>query len=115
MDKSGKFKDSLSTDIDGMLSLYEASYLGTYGEHVLNHAIEFTEGKLRQSIPLMALQLGRNYSHALELPRHLRMERLEARRFIGEFSRESDQSPYLVELAKLDYNKVQSLHQAELT
>lgn len=25
MDKSGKFKDSLSTDIDGMLSLYEAS------------------------------------------------------------------------------------------
>ncbi|KAF7145077.1 hypothetical protein RHSIM_Rhsim04G0060000 [Rhododendron simsii] len=71
--------------------------------------------KLRQSIPLMAPQLGRNYSHALELPRHLRMERLEARRFIGEFSRESDQSPYLVELAKLDYNQVQSLHQAELT
>ncbi|KAG5551796.1 hypothetical protein RHGRI_010025 [Rhododendron griersonianum] len=115
MDKSGKFKDSMSTDINGMLSLYEASYLGTYGEDVLNHAMEFTEAKLRQSIPLMAPQLGRHYSHALELPRHLRMERLEARRFIGEYGRESDQSPYLVELAKLDYNKVQSLHQAELT
>lgn len=115
MDKTGKFKDSLSADINGMLSLYEASNLGTSGEDLLNHAMEFTETKLRQSIPLMEPQFGRNYSHALELPRHLRMERLEARRFIGEFRRESDQSPYLVELAKLDYNRVQSLHQAELT
>ncbi|KAF7146169.1 hypothetical protein RHSIM_Rhsim04G0058400 [Rhododendron simsii] len=80
-----------------------------------HNGYQMSPTKLRQSIPLMAPQLGRNYSHALELPRHLRMERLEARRFIGEFSRESDQSPYLVELAKLDYNQVQSLHQAELT
>ena len=43
------------------------------------------------------------------------MERLEARRFIEEYSGESDQSSCLLELAKLDYNKVQSLHQAELT
>lgn len=105
----------MSKDINGMLSLYEASYLGTYGEDLLHHAMEFTETQLRQSIPLMGPLLGRRYSHALDLPRHLRMERLEARSFIGEYGRESDQSPYLVELAKFDYNKVQSLHQEELT
>lgn len=115
MDKNGKFKESLSKDINGMLSLYEASYLGTYGEDLLHHAMEYTETQLRQSIPLMGPLLGRHYSLALDLPRHLRMERLEASSFIGEYGRESDQSPYLVELAKFDYNKVQSLHQEELT
>ncbi|GFY99123.1 terpene synthase 21 [Actinidia rufa] len=111
---NGKFKESLSKDTQGMLSLYEASYLGAYGEDILSHAMEFTDARLKQSVPFMEPQLGRRVSQALELPRHLRMERLEASRFIAEFGRECDQSSQLLELAKMDYNKVQSLHQTEL-
>nr|ALL56347.1 geraniol synthase [Camptotheca acuminata] len=112
VDKNGKFKESLREDTQGMLSLYEASYLGANGEDILSQAMEFTETHFKQSIPLMAAvpQL----EQALELPRHLRMARLEARRFIEEYIRESDHSSALLELAKLDYNKVQLLHQSEL-
>ncbi|KAA8531159.1 hypothetical protein F0562_005927 [Nyssa sinensis] len=114
VDKNGKFKESLREDTWGMLSLYEASYLGAKGEDILSQAMEFTETHLKQSIPLMPPQLGRQVQQALELPRHLRMERLEARRFIEEYTRESDHSSALLELAKLDYNQVQLLHQSEL-
>ncbi|XP_059664109.1 monoterpene synthase TPS4, chloroplastic-like [Cornus florida] len=114
VDKNGKFNGSLKNDTWGMLSLYEASYLGGKDEDILSQATEFTETQLRQSIPLMEPQLGRQVSEAIQLPRHLRMVRFEARRFIEQFSRESDQSSALLELAKLDYDQVQSLHQSEL-
>ncbi|CAA6655420.1 unnamed protein product [Spirodela intermedia] len=48
-------------------------------------------------------------NHALELPRHMRIERFEAWRVIQEST-----SP-LLELASLDYNVVQSQLQEELT
>ena len=57
---------------------------------------------------------GKHVLEAIELPRHLRMVRLEARRFIEEYSKNSDRNSYLLELAKLEYNKVQALHQSEL-
>lgn len=50
MDAHGKFKESLAKDIDGLLSLYEASYLGANGEDVLSQAKEFTTTHLRNSI-----------------------------------------------------------------
>ncbi|KAL2474653.1 terpene synthase 02 [Abeliophyllum distichum] len=72
MDKNGKFKDSLSQDTRGLLSLYEASSLGASGEDILSEAIKFAETHLRLSIPSMGQQ---QVTRALELPRHLRMPR----------------------------------------
>eukprot|EP00257_Ricinus_communis_P002243 XP_002513266.2 probable terpene synthase 11 [Ricinus communis] len=115
MNKDGKFKESLRKDVWGLLSLYEASYLGTKDEVELVEAMEFTKTCLEeQSIPLMAHKLSRHVSQALDLPRHLRMPRLEARNYIHEYSLESNNSPPLLELAKLEFNAVQSLHQKEL-
>ncbi|CDP20227.1 unnamed protein product [Coffea canephora] len=115
MDKNGKFKDSLKEDTMGLLSLYEASHVGANGDDLLLEAMEFTEAHLKQSLPSLPTQLARKVSSALELPRHRRMARLEARRYIQEYSEEIGHDPNLLELAKLDYNKVQSLHQMELT
>ncbi|CDP20228.1 unnamed protein product [Coffea canephora] len=115
MDKNGKFKDSLKEDTMGLLSLYEASHLAANGEDILLEAMELTEAHLKQSLPSLPTQLARKVSSALELPRHRRMARLEARRYIQEYSEEIGHDPNLLELAKLDYNKVQSLHQMELT
>ncbi|XP_022008888.1 probable terpene synthase 11 isoform X3 [Helianthus annuus] len=50
----------------------------------------------------------------LKLPRHMRMERLEARRYIEEYGNEDDHNPFVLEFAKYDYNKVQSVFQREL-
>ncbi|KAL9322536.1 hypothetical protein ACSQ67_010589 [Phaseolus vulgaris] len=46
LDKSGNFKESVTRDIWGMLSLYEASYFGAQGEEVLQHAMEFSMAHL---------------------------------------------------------------------
>ncbi|KAM7498239.1 hypothetical protein LguiA_022653 [Lonicera macranthoides] len=114
MGENGKFKESLKEDTIGMLSLYEASYLGANGEDVLLKAMEFTKAHLKEALPQMEHQLGKQVHQSLELPKHLRMARLEARRYIEEYSNESDHNSTLLELAKFDYNKVQSLHQMEL-
>nr|A0A7G5KLV3.1 RecName: Full=Monoterpene synthase TPS4, chloroplastic; AltName: Full=Geraniol synthase TPS4; AltName: Full=Terpene synthase 4; Short=CoTPS4; Flags: Precursor [Cananga odorata]QMW48845.1 terpene synthase 4 [Cananga odorata] len=115
MDKQGKFIDSLKEDTRGLFSLYEASYLGANGEDILLQALEFTKAHLKESLPSLAPPLAKKVSQALELPRHRRMARLEARRYIEEYGGENGHSPDLLELAKLDYNKVQSLHQLELS
>nr|AFI47926.1 geraniol synthase 1 [Olea europaea] len=114
MEKNMKFKEHLAQDTIGLVSLYEASSMGANGEEILSEAKEFTEMHLRQSMPQLAPQLRRQVSSALELPRHLRMARLEARRYIEEYGNESDHDPALLELARLDYNKVQLQHQMEL-
>ncbi|OAY35159.1 probable terpene synthase 11 [Manihot esculenta] len=113
--RDGKFKQSLSKDPLGLLSLYEASYLGTKEEEELVQAMEFTRTHLqKRSFSLLPSQHRRQVVQALEVPRHLRMSRLEARNYIDEYSRESNHSPDLLDLAKLDFNAVQQLHQKEL-
>ncbi|KAK7335549.1 hypothetical protein VNO80_27453 [Phaseolus coccineus] len=114
LDKSGNFKESISNDIWGMLSMYEASYLGAKGEEVLEQAMDFSTTHLHQSLPHLSPDVGNLVARALTLPRHLRMSRLEARNYIEEYSQVSNHMPYLLEMAKIDYAMVQSMHQKEL-
>ncbi|KAL0370868.1 UNVERIFIED_CONTAM: Geraniol synthase, chloroplastic [Sesamum angustifolium] len=114
MDKNGKFKESLTDDKLGLLSLYEASYLGSNGEEILEEAMEFTKTHLQRLLPELPPQLKGQVAQALELPRHLRMARLEARRYIDQYAAQNDRDQELLELAILDYNKVQAQHQMEL-
>ncbi|KAE8691168.1 3R-linalool synthase, putative isoform 2 [Hibiscus syriacus] len=82
MDSDGKFMDGLGEDVMGLLSLYEASFLGMPEEH------------------------------------HWRMAWTEARDFIGIYQNQRDDddkmSSVLVELAKLNYNILQSIYLKEL-
>lgn len=114
IDKNGKFKKLLIKDTRGMLSLYEASYLGAKGEENLLEAMEFTKTHLTRSMPFLVPQLSRQVSQSLKQPRHLRMARLEARNYIDEYGKESDCNSALLELAKLDFDMVQLQHQREL-
>ena len=111
----GGFKACLSEDIQGILCLYEASYLSIEGESILEEARVFAkkhlEACLQQNIDE---NLAILVSHALELPLHWRMLRLEARWFIDACERRQDMNPILLEFAKLDYNMVQAKHQEDL-
>ncbi|KAF3664715.1 putative (-)-camphene/tricyclene synthase, chloroplastic-like [Capsicum annuum] len=49
--------------------------------------------------------------HAMELPRHWMMPRLETEWYISIYERISNANPLLLELAKLDFNIIQSIHQ----
>ncbi|OIT33133.1 PREDICTED: (-)-camphene/tricyclene synthase, chloroplastic-like [Nicotiana attenuata] len=52
--------------------------------------------------------------HALELPSHWMMLRLETRWYLNVYEKMPNANPLLLELAKLDFNIVQATHQQEL-
>nr|QIQ55972.1 geraniol synthase [Nepeta rtanjensis] len=114
-DKSGNFKESIGGDTPGLLSLYEASHIGVDGEKMLEDARQLTEFYLRQSLARLAPRPRGEVGQALEVPRHHRMVRLEARRFTEECGKQSGHDRDLLELAVLDYNQVQAQHKIELT
>lgn len=117
-DETGKFMACMSDDTIGLVSLYEASFLMVEGESILEEARDFAtkcleeyinEEKIDENDPISLL-----VSHALELPLQWRMLRLESRWFIDLYERMEDMNPCLLELAKLDFNIVQSTHQEDL-
>ncbi|CAN1779546.1 Alpha-terpineol synthase, chloroplastic [Linum perenne] len=115
-DNKGSFKAELSTDIEGLLALYEASHLGVAGEEdVLDEARDFAVKHLKEAAnnPILAKKLR----HALELPLHWRSRWAEACWFIQLFRQHDDVVSIpesLLELALLDYNNLQQIHVEEL-
>lgn len=105
----------LGEDVRGLVSLYEASYLSMEGENILDLAKDFSSHHLKERVEqITEAGVAEQVRHALELPLHWRMQRLEARWFIQVYESRSDANPVLVELAKLDFNMVQATYQDEL-
>ncbi|KAI4356261.1 hypothetical protein L6164_000295 [Bauhinia variegata] len=115
-DDKDDFKTCLTKDVKGMLSLYEASFLGFEGERIMDEAKSFTRMHLKQQVKenlLNKIQLE-EVSHSLELPIHQRIPRLEARWYIEAYSKRDNINPVLLEAAKLDFNMVQSVLQRDV-
>jgi len=111
----GSFRECLSDDISGMLSLYEASYHLVKEETILEKARDFTLKYLREYVKKnKSGVMSHRVSHALEFPLHWRMPRWEALWFINAYERIPNMRPSLLQLAKLDFNVVQTIHQEEL-
>nr|ADR74206.1 (E)-beta-ocimene/myrcene synthase [Vitis vinifera] len=114
-DETGSFKACLCEDMKGLLCLYEASYLCVQGESTLEQARDFAHRHLGKGLEHNIDQnLAIEVNHALELPLHWRMPRLEARWFIDIYEKRQDMNPILLEFAKLDFNMVQATHQEDL-
>ncbi|TYI42271.1 hypothetical protein ES332_A01G086900v1 [Gossypium tomentosum] len=115
-DDKGNFKISLTSDVKGLLELYEASHLLVHGEHILEEALAFTTThlELAQRIgierPLSAL-----VSHARKRPIRKALPRLEARQFISLYQEDDSHDKTLLKFAKLDFNLLQNLHKEELS
>ncbi|KAF5450070.1 hypothetical protein F2P56_030449 [Juglans regia] len=109
------FKECLCVDIEGKLALYEASFHLRDGESILEEARDFAIKHLKEYVDQSKDQyLCMMVSHALELPLHWRVIRLEARWFIDAYKNREDMNPTLLELAELDFNMVQAVHQEDL-
>ncbi|KAM7530150.1 hypothetical protein LguiB_033560 [Lonicera macranthoides] len=115
-DEFGNFKTCLRDDVKGLLYLYEASYLSTMGENILDEAQNFTHEYLKESLKNYKIDsnLAKLIIHSLEVPFHWRMPRLEARWFINVYEMRQDMNTTLLELAKLDFNIVQGIHLEDL-
>nr|GMD23007.1 terpene synthase 10-like [Ipomoea batatas] len=98
--KRSGFNANLCEDTKGLLNLYESSFLSMEGETTLELARDFSAKHLK---------------HALKLPLHWRMPRLEARGFIDSYDKgKTTSDAILLELAKLDFNIVQAVHLEDL-
>ncbi|KAH1035007.1 hypothetical protein GLYMA_20G074400v4 [Glycine max] len=114
-DKEGGFSGELKGDVQGLLSLYEASYLGFEGDNLLDEARAFSTTHLKNNLKQgINTKEAEQVNHALELPYHRRLQRLEARWYLEKYEPKEPHHQLLLELAKLDFNMVQLLHQKEL-
>ncbi|XP_072977216.1 S-(+)-linalool synthase, chloroplastic-like isoform X2 [Typha angustifolia] len=113
-DSRGEFNPSLSQDIRGILSLHDASYLNK-GEDVLYKANEFAAKHLKSSISNLEPNLAALVTHTLDHPYHRSLQQYKACYHLsyrqGCFGRNSSA---MEELAVMDFNLNQLLHQKEL-
>ncbi|KAL1363089.1 hypothetical protein HN51_011290 [Arachis hypogaea] len=116
-DIDGNFNESLTKDVEGMLSLYEASHLRIHREKILEEALKFTSTQLESIItthhelsPFLAAQV----KHSLRQPLHHGLPRWEARHYISIYQQHPNQNEVLLTLAKLDFNYLQKLHKKEV-
>ncbi|KAI3927143.1 hypothetical protein MKX01_029911 [Papaver californicum] len=116
-DARGDFKESLANDVKGMLSLYEAAYLLSEGESIQHEAIlTFTRRHLMNNYTIANDDdnFAKQVTRSLEMPFHWRMQRSQERWFIDVYEYQRNMNPLLLELAKMNFNMVQSKHQIEL-
>ncbi|KAK2640241.1 hypothetical protein Ddye_028036, partial [Dipteronia dyeriana] len=116
-DSYGKFSKILTNDSKGILSLYEASHLRLHGEEILEEALVFSKAHLIKSLAdeKSSPHLAEQIINALELPLQKSAPRLEALKFISFYEQEESRSDTLLLFAKLDFNRLQLLHQQELS
>ncbi|XP_065048733.1 alpha-humulene synthase-like isoform X2 [Musa acuminata AAA Group] len=113
-DEGGSFMSTLGSDVKGLLSLYNAAYLGTHGEIILDEAISFTRNSLVSALADLKPPLTTQVSLDLETPLCRRIRRLLARDYISIYQEDATRDDAILELAKLDFNLLQSLHREEL-
>ncbi|PHT29984.1 (-)-camphene/tricyclene synthase, chloroplastic [Capsicum baccatum] len=125
-DEQGNFKQSLCEDTKGLLQLYEASFLSTDTEtpNLLDSANTFAMSHLKNYLQNRSTNSNGDHQdnptverivrHALELPLHRMMLRVESRWYLNIYDKIPNANPLLLELAKLDFNIVQSTHQEDL-
>ncbi|KAF8100391.1 hypothetical protein N665_0225s0009 [Sinapis alba] len=110
-----------SGDINSIISLYEASYLSTESDTKLREVIRpFVTEQIRKFVDsghddeTCNLEVREKAIHALEMPYHWRMRRLETRWYIDVYEKKHDMNLVLIEFAKIDFNIVQIAHQEDL-
>ncbi|KAI8007435.1 (-)-germacrene D synthase [Camellia lanceoleosa] len=114
-DEKGEFNSVLKENARALLCLYEASHLRVQGEDILEEALKFTSKHLRSMLAHLNSPLSEQVTHSLEVPLHKGMPRLEARHYINVYQADLERNSVLLELAKLDFNLLQRLHQREIS
>lgn len=104
----------MNGDAKGLLSLYNASYLATHGETILDEANYFSKSQLVSLLSELEQPLETHVSLSLEVPLCRRIKSLLARIYIPIYQKDATRDGVILELAKLDFNILQSLYQEEL-
>ncbi|KAG0522678.1 hypothetical protein BDA96_07G058300 [Sorghum bicolor] len=110
-DKEGNF---VADDTKCLLSLYNAAYLRTHGEKVLDEAIIFTRHQLEALLDSLESTLADEVSVTLQTPLFRRVRILETRNYIPIYEKEAARNEVILEFAKLNFNLLQLIYCEEL-
>uniref|UniRef100_A0A2K1YJN7 Terpene synthase metal-binding domain-containing protein n=1 Tax=Populus trichocarpa TaxID=3694 RepID=A0A2K1YJN7_POPTR len=113
-DDKGNFKENLTTDVKGLLSLYEASYLSAHGEIILDEALVFTETHLKSMVARLVSPLADQVTHALNRPAHGGIVKYEQWYSISFYEQDELHIEPVLKPAKSNFNMLQKLYQEEL-
>lgn len=111
--------DTLTNDVQGLIDLYEATYMRMPGEVTLDDALIFTKARLDD----IAKDLQRAHNidtinqiqQALKQPIRKRLPRLEALRYIPFYQEQASHNKSLLKLSNLGFDLLQSLHKKEIS
>uniref|UniRef100_A0A0A0L2M0 Terpene synthase N-terminal domain-containing protein n=1 Tax=Cucumis sativus TaxID=3659 RepID=A0A0A0L2M0_CUCSA len=112
--ESGDFKESITKDEVGLLSLYEASHLRMKGENILDKALAFTTTQLQAIAMDSNSPFSQEVKFSLKWPIYKAMPRFMSRHYISLYQNNPLKDNVLLTFAKLDYNSLQKLYQKEL-
>ncbi|XP_057994637.1 probable terpene synthase 6 [Hevea brasiliensis] len=110
----GGFEKTIASDVKGLLSLYEATFLSVHGEDIFDEVVPFTRQHLETLVAQSSPHLANYMRNALKQPFHRSIERVEAKKYIVFYEGEESRDETLLRFAKLDYNRVQLLYRQEL-
>lgn len=113
-DSKGMFKQDLSEDIKGLMSLYEASQLSTEGEDTLVEAGKFSGHLLKTSLSHLDKHQARIVANTLGNPHHKSLGSYMAKNFFVTSQGTNTWLNLLKEVAKTDFDMVQTLHHNEI-
>ncbi|MBA0742595.1 hypothetical protein Gogos_015636, partial [Gossypium gossypioides] len=111
----GKFKESLISDVKGMLELYEAAHFQLHEENLLEEALSFTTFHLKLAETTVDYPLSTQIAYALKRPLRKSLPRLVAWSYISIYEGYGTQDKNLMKFAKLDFKMVQHLHMKEIS
>ncbi|XP_055830648.1 sesquiterpene synthase 9-like [Solanum dulcamara] len=112
-EQDGKFKETVTNDVQGLLSLYEASHLRVRDEEILEEALTFTTTHLESIVSDLSNNV--EVTEALSQPIRKTLPRVGARKYISTYQNDDAHNDLLLKFAKLDFNVLQKLHQRELS
>ncbi|KAG8386213.1 hypothetical protein BUALT_Bualt03G0125800 [Buddleja alternifolia] len=115
LDHEGKFEESLTNNVQGILSLYEAAHCRVHGEEILENALGFSSSVLESRVHDMSNSLAAQVNEALQIPIRKSLTRFQARKFMSVYQENESHNEILLNFAKLDFNFLQKINQKELS
>ncbi|RLM69371.1 alpha-humulene synthase-like [Panicum miliaceum] len=113
--EDGSFVNDITDDPKALLSLYNAANLLTHNEGPLEEALLFARRHLQLIQSNLKSPLDEQVGRALKIPLPRNLKREEAISYIHEYNVQDEMyNASMHELAKLEFNRLQRVHQKEL-
>uniref|UniRef100_A0A7N0V974 Uncharacterized protein n=1 Tax=Kalanchoe fedtschenkoi TaxID=63787 RepID=A0A7N0V974_KALFE len=112
---NGGLIEDLLSDVQGMLSFYEAAQLRLHKDAALDEVVAKCATHLESIAPNLNPSLNRQVTAALKQSLHKDIPRLQAWKYFSTYQEDESHDKTLLKLAKLDFNLLQKYHQQELS